>query len=133
MALLFPIQQLNISLITMSFARKIIPLDILATNGDVNTPAFLVPDGAARITAQFTFSALHDDANLTLQQSADGAYFDPVLDIAGDPVTLLLNKDNTSATINLVNLLTLWIRFQIDFSTEGTVAGTIHSVQYLTN
>lgn len=117
----------------MSFARKIIPLDILATNGDVNTPAFLVPDGAARITAQFTFSALHDDANLTLQQSADGAYFDPVLDTAGDPVTLLLNKDNTSATINLVNLLTLWIRFQIDFSTEGTVAGTIHTVQYLTN
>lgn len=117
----------------MSFARKIIPLDILATNGNVNTPAFLVPDGAARITAQFTFSELHADAILKLQQSADGANFDPVLDIVGDPVTLVFNKDNTSATINLVNLLTLWIRFQIDFLTEGTVAGTIHSVQYLTS
>jgi hypothetical protein len=114
----------------MAFTRKLTQLNILASGGNVNSPAYLVPNGSTRITAQFTYSGLSVDASLTLQQSTDGKNFDPVLDITGEPVTLILDKDNASATVNLVNLLTLWIRFQVDFA--ASVAGTISSVQYLT-
>lgn len=114
----------------MPFTRKIIPLNILALDGNINSPAWMIPDGSSKITAQFTFSGLAADATLSMQQSTDGANFDPVLDIAGEPVTLVLDKDNASATLNLVNLLTLWIRFHIDFAASG--AGSINSVQYLT-
>ena len=114
----------------MAFIRKLIPLNIPASGGNVNSPAYQVPDGSIRITAQFTHSGLAADATLTLQQSTDGKNFDPVLDLAGDPVTLVLDKDNASATVNLVNLLTLWIRFQVDFAGGGD--GLINAVQYLT-
>jgi len=114
----------------MAFTRKLIPLNIPASGGNVNATAYMVPDGSTRITAQFTFSGLTVDATLSLQQSTDGKNFDPVLDIAGEPVTLILDKDNASATVNLVNLLTLWIRFQVDFAGSG--AGIIQMVQYLT-
>jgi len=114
----------------MAFTRKLIPLNIPASGGNVNSPAYLIPNGSTRITAQFIYSGLAADATLTLQQSTDGKNFDPVLDLAGEPVTLILDKDNASATVNLVNLLTLWIRFQVDFATA--TAGSLSSVQFLT-
>ena len=114
----------------MAFVRKLIQLNIPASGGNINTPAYLVPNGSTFITAQFSFSELSVNALLTLQQSTDGKNFDPVLDISGDPVILTLNKDNASATVNLVNLLALWIRFQLDFGGSGL--GQIISVQYLT-
>ena len=114
----------------MAFIRKLIPLNIPASGGNANSPAYMIPDGATRITAQFTYTGLALDATLSLLQSTDGKNFDPVLDLAGDPVTLVLDKDNASATVNLVNLLTLWIRFQVDFATGGD--GSINAVQYLT-
>jgi len=114
----------------MPFSRKLIPLNIPASDGNVNLPAYIVPDGSSKITAQFTFSELAADATLSVQQSANGTDFDPVLDISGEPVTLVLGAEKYSATLNLVNLLTLWIRFQVDFA--ASEAGSIQSVQYLT-
>jgi primase-polymerase (primpol)-like protein len=114
----------------MNFVRKLIPLNILASGGNANLPFYMVPNGSSKITVQFKFSDLATNATLTLQQSANGSDFDPVFDSSGNPVTLLLDKDKSSATINLVNLLTLWIRFQVDFAAAET--GSIDSVQYLT-
>lgn len=114
----------------MSFERKIIPLNIDPEDGDIYTQAFLIPDGSSKITAQFDY-ALSSDATLSIEQSTDGSNFDPVLDINGDAVTLVLNKDLTSATINLVNLLTLNLRFAIAFTAQST--GSINSVIILSN
>jgi len=96
----------------------------------VNTRAFLIPDGSSKITAQFDY-ALSADATLSVEQSTDGENFDPVLDINGDAVTLVLDKDLTSATINLVNLLTLSLRFAVAFTAEST--GLINSITLLSN
>lgn len=114
----------------MAFNRTIVPLSIQASDGNVNTPAFMVPDNSGKITAQFTYSGLSANATLSIQQSTDGTNFDPVLDISLAPVTLVLDKEKASATLNLVNLLTLWIRFSVDFAEAE--AGSIHSVQYIT-
>ena len=115
----------------MAFVRKLIQLNIPASGGNVYSPSYLIPNGSTYITAQFNYSNLSVDASLTLQQSTDGKNFDPVLDITGEAVKIILDKDNASATINLVNLLTLWIRFQVDFG--GSSIGVINTVQYLTD
>ena len=115
----------------MSFKRQIIPLNILASNGNVDTPSFLVPDGSSKITAQFKYTGLSADATLSVLQSTDGSAFDPVLDMNGDAVSLVLDKNNTTATINLVNLLTMSVAFRISFASATT--GSLISVTYLTD
>jgi hypothetical protein len=114
----------------MAYERKIIQLTINGSGGDTYTPVFLVPDGSSKITVQFTYASLAYDTTLYLEQSADGKNFDPVLDISSVPLTLVLNKLNPSATINIVNLLSMAIRFKVDFNAAET--GSISAVAYLT-
>lgn len=114
----------------MAYQRKIIQLNISGAGGDTYTPVFLVPDGSSKITAQFVYTGLLVNPILSLEQSTDGKNFDPVLDLSSVPLTLSLNKNNPSATVNIVNLLTMSIRFKIDF--DPTETGSITSVTYLT-
>lgn len=114
----------------MSFVRAIIPLNILGTGGDTYTPGYLVPDGSSKITAQFNYNSLVANATLSVEQCADGKNYDPVLDISSTPLTFVLDKLNPSATINIVNLLTMAIRFKVDFDVAET--GSISFVTYIT-
>jgi hypothetical protein len=114
----------------MSYVRAIIPINIAGSGGDTYTPSYLVPDGSSKITTQFTYASLASNVTLSVEQSADGKNFDPVLDISAAPLTLVLDKLNPSATINIVNLLTMAIRFKVDFDVAET--GSITSVTYIT-
>lgn len=113
------------------FQCSLVPLNILASIGNVSSPSFLVPDDSSKITAQFRSTGLSADAILSVLQSADYSNFDPVFDIYGDAVALELDNDSFTATINLVNLFTMSIVFRINFSCVTT--GSLTSVTYLTD
>jgi hypothetical protein len=82
------------------------------------------------MTMQFAFSLASDDASvLSVEQSADGANFDTVKDANGDAVTLSLVKTETSATLNIAELVTVWIRFSVEFAADET--GSISGVTIL--
>ena len=115
----------------MSYKRKITLLTINGSGGDTYTQVFWVPDGSSKITVQFTYASLVYDTLLYMEQSADGKYFDPVLDISSVPLTLVLDRLYPSATINIVNLLTLAIRFKVDFDVAET--GSVTSATYITD
>lgn len=115
----------------MSYNREIISLNILGSGGDINTPSFPIHSGSTKTTFQFLYTGLQSNATLALQQSCDGSHFDPVLDVNGDPVTLSLANTSSSATLNLVNLLSQSLRFAIDFAPGET--GTIDTLIMVTS
>ena len=100
----------------MPLARTKITCNLPIADGDAFLPYLQVPDGSMNITAQIAYVGLDADVTLTLQQSLDGSNFDNV-------TSLVLDKDDTSATLNVMNLLTTWVRFKITVSTAKT--GTI--------
>ena len=90
----------------MPLARTKITCNLDIANGDAYLDYVQVPDGSMNITAQFAYSGLDDNVTVSLQQSLDGSNFDNVVD-------MVLDKDDTSATLNVMNVLTTWVRFKI--------------------
>jgi len=105
----------------MSLSRKILPLNLAAAVEPAYTPAILVPDGATYLTAQFIY-ALGGDGSpvVTLEQSNDGNNFDIVSVPSGSIVSLSLDPSDSSASLNISNLLAQWIRFSISFAADST-------------
>lgn len=101
----------------MPFSRTSLPCNHQVAADGALLPYIQVPDGAMNITAQILYAGLDADVTVTLQQSLDGSVFDDVIDIT-------LDKNDTSATLNLLNLLTTWIRFRITpgTATQGAIS-----------
>ena len=100
----------------MPLARTKITCNLGIAAGNAYLDYVQVPDGSMNITAQFAYSGLDDNVTVSLQQSLDGSNYDNVVD-------MVLDKDDTSATLNVMNLLTTWIRFylQVGAATTGTI------------
>ena len=90
----------------MPLSRKNILCNIDVADGDAYLDYIQIPDGSMNITTQFAYSGLDADVTVTLQQSLDCKNFD-------DVATILLDKDNTSSTVNVLDVLTIWIRYRI--------------------
>ena len=92
--------------LNMPLSRKNILCNIDIADGDAYLDYIQIPDGSMNITTQFAYSGLDADVTVTLQQSLDCKNFD-------DVATILLDKDNTSSTVNVLDVLTIWIRDRI--------------------
>ncbi len=110
----------------MKFQRKNIKLNLNAESCPAVSQAIMVPDGAAKIAIQF-FHCLNNattiPATIKLQQSTNGTHFDPVCDTSGKQVSITLLSGSTSASLSVLGILTLWLRFQMDIheSTSGSL------------
>jgi len=100
----------------MPLARTKISCNRDIADGNAFLDYVQVPDGALNITAQLSYAGLDENVTVTLQQSLDGANFDNVVD-------MVLDKDDTSATLNVMNVLSTWIRFKltVNDATTGTI------------
>jgi hypothetical protein len=97
----------------MPLARTKITCNLDIADGDAYLDYVQVPDGSMNITAQFSYSGLDDNVTVSLQQSLDGSNYDNVVD-------MVLDKDDTSATLNVMNLLTTWVRFYLQVGEAKT-------------
>jgi len=108
----------------MPLARTKITCNLNIADGDTYLDYVQVPDGSMNLTAQFSYSGLDDNVTVSLQQSLDGSNYDNVVD-------MVLDKDDTSATLNVMNVLTTWVRFKITVGNAKT--GTIKDCYFSFN
>ena len=107
----------------MHFAHRQINLNIAQPAASGTSQPVMVPDGASKLTIQFFHSLSNPGANaatISLEQSTDGRHFDPCTDASGNPIAISLQSDALSATINLLGLLTLWVRFRYEIHADTT-------------
>ena len=101
----------------MPLARTKITCNLNIAYGNAYLQAVQVPDGSMNITAQFAYCGLDANVTVTLQQSLDNKNYD-------DVVSLVLDKDDTSVSLNVLDVLTTWVRFKVTVgeATEGIVS-----------
>jgi len=104
----------------MSIARRMIQCSLPISGGNALTPYIQIPNGATKLTIQFIYSGLDADITLTMLQSLDGANFDTCVNEDDAPITITLDKDFTSMTLNVADLLTTWIQFSMDVGEATT-------------
>ena len=107
----------------MSIARRMIQCSLPVSGGAAISPSIQIPNGATKLTTQFIYEGLDADITLTMLQSLDGSNFDTCVNEDDAPVTITLDKDFTSMTLNVADLLTTWIQFSMDIgnATTGTL------------
>ena len=107
----------------MAIARRMIQCSLPVTGGDALSPYIQIPNGATKLTIQFVYSGLDADITLTMLQSLDGLNFDTCVNEDDAAITIVLDKDFTSMTLNVADLLTTWIQFSMDIgdATTGTL------------
>ncbi len=116
----------------MKFQRFHIKLKTPAGQGNKVSEPVMVPDGASKTAMQFLYSLSNPDnipATVKLMQSIDGVNFDPITDVAGNQLSIELCAGNASATLSVLGILTLWIRFDFEFHTNTT--GIIYACNIL--
>ena len=113
----------------MSIARRILLVNLNIADGNSVTPAVQVPNGATKVTIQFSYSNLDADVALSIHQSLDGGNFDLCRNESDEPVTITLDHTTTSMTLNITDLLTTWFRFSLDVL--SATAGTINKIYIL--
>jgi len=104
----------------MSTARRLLQTNLPISQGNAVTNPVQIPNGSTNITVQAVYSGLDADVTLTLQQSLDGANFDTCVNENDEPVSVTLDKDFTSMTVNISDLLTSWIKFSLDVGDATT-------------
>ena len=100
----------------MPLSRTKISCNLDISDGAAYLDYVQVPDSSMNLSAQFIYCGLDADVTVTLQQSLDGSKFD-------DVTSMVLDKDDTSATLNVMNVLTTWVRFFVEVGDAKT--GTI--------
>ena len=107
----------------MPIARRMLHLNLNIANGNSVTPAVQVPNGATKVTIQFSYVNLNADVALSMHQSLDGGNFDLCRNESDEPVSITLDHTTTSMTLNITDLLTTWFRFSLDVlsATNGTI------------
>ena len=81
--------------------------------GYAMTPSVQIPNGSTKITVQFKYYCINDPVTCTLYQSLDGINFDECESIDEMSVGIILDIASASATLNISELLTTWIRFKV--------------------
>ena len=104
----------------MSIARRMIQYSLPVSAGNASTPYIQIPNGATKLTIQFVYSSLDDDIVMSMNQSLDGFNFDACVNEDDAPITITLDKDFTSMTLNVADLLTTWIQFSMDVGEAKT-------------
>ena len=104
----------------MSLARRMIQCSLPVSAGNASTPYIQIPNGATKLTIQFVYSGLDADIVLSMNQSLDGFNFDACVNEDDAPITITLDKDFTSMTLNVADLLTTWIQFSMDIGDATT-------------
>ncbi|MEI6884303.1 MAG: hypothetical protein WCO02_07440 [Bacteroidota bacterium] len=104
----------------MSIARRMIQCSLPVSAGNASTPYIQIPNGATKLTIQFVYSSLDDDIVMSMNQSLDGFNFDACVNEDDAPITITLDKDFTSMTLNVSDLLTTWIQFSMDVGEAKT-------------
>jgi len=104
----------------MSLARRMIQCSLPVSAGNASTPYIQIPNGATKLTIQFVYSGLDADIVLAMNQSLDGFNFDACVNEDDVPITITLDKDFTSMTLNVADLLTTWIQFSMDVGEAKT-------------
>jgi len=106
----------------MAIARRMIQCSLPVSGGNALTPYIQIPNGATKLTIQFIYSGLDADITLTMLQSLDGANFDTCVNEDDAPITITLDKDFASMTLNVADLLTTWVQFSMDIDEATTGA-----------
>jgi hypothetical protein len=88
------------------------------------TPAVQIPNGATKITVQFKYGSITSPVTCTLFQSLDGLTYDLCETVDEMPISIILDVASTSATLNISELLTTWIRFKVEKG--SAIAGTLN-------
>lgn len=110
----------------MAIARRMIQCNMAISDGNATTPAIQVPNGATKLTIQFSFFGLDDNVSITMLQSLDGVNFDTCMNENDEPVSMSLDHSFSSMTMNIADLLTAWIKFSMDVG-EAT-AGSLDKI-----
>ena len=107
----------------MPIARRLLQTNLQVPNGSAMTSAIQIPNGATKLTIQFSYSGLDDDVTLSMHQSLDGINFDLCMTENDEPVLITLDHTFTSMTMNVADLLASWIKFSLDpcNATTGTI------------
>jgi hypothetical protein len=98
----------------MSIARRLIQLNLPVSTGNMDTPAIQIPNGATKLTIQFNYSGLDDSVTMSLLQSIDGVNYDTCVNDNDEPVSITLDPNFTSMSLNITDLLAAWIKFSLD-------------------
>ena len=104
----------------MSLARRMIQCSLPVSAGNASSPYIQIPNGATKLTIQFVYSGLDADIVLAMNQSLDGFNFDACVNEDDAPITITLDKDFTSMTLNVADLLTTWIQFSMEVGEAKT-------------
>ena len=104
----------------MSLARRMIQCALPISGGNATTPSIQIPNGATKLTTQFVYSGLDEDITLTMLQSLDGSNFDICTNEDDAPISITLDKDFASMTMNIADLLTTWIQFSMNVGQAKT-------------
>ena len=110
----------------MAIARRMIQCSLPVSAGNASTPYIQIPNGATKLTIQFVYSGLDDDITLSMLQSLDGVNFDNCVNEDDAAISIVLDKDFTSMTLNVADLLTTWIQFSMDVGLAKT--GTLEKL-----
>lgn len=113
----------------MSFKKEIIPLNI-SLDGVISTNSapFLLPPCKNFSLQIFSVLDVGDNTVITLEQSNDGVNFDPVVDLSGNNVQIEIDHYTPTATLNVSNLCTVWLRLLV---TPPLGEGETGSISYL--
>jgi len=104
----------------MSIARRMIQCSLPVSGGNALTPGIQIPNGATKLTIQFMYSGLDADISLTMLQSLDGANYDTCVNEDNAPITITLDKDFSTMTLNVADLLTTWVQFSMEVGEAKT-------------
>jgi hypothetical protein len=115
----------------MSTARRFLQTNLQISQGNAVTNPVQVPNGSTNLTVQIVYSGLDADVSLTLLQSLDGGNFDTCVNENDEPLTFILDKDFSSMTINISDLLTSWIKFSLNVG--DATAGLLEKIYILMN
>jgi hypothetical protein len=113
----------------MSIARRLIQLNHPVPAGNTNTPAIQIPNGATKLTIQFNYSGLDASVTMSLLQSIDGVNYDTCVNDNDEPVSITLDPNFTSMSLNITDLLSAWIKFSLDIGVATT--GNIDKIYIL--
>ena len=97
----------------MTIARRLLQTNLQISDGPAMTSPVQVPNGATRFTIQFNYADLDDFVDMTLLQSIDGLNYDTCFNDNDEPVTITLDPNFDSMTLNITDLLAAWIKFSL--------------------
>jgi hypothetical protein len=107
----------------MSIARRLLQTNLQISDGPAMTSAIQIPNGATKLTIQFNYSGLDASVSMSLLQSIDGVNFDTCVNDNDEPVSITLDPNFASMSLNITDLLSAWIKFSLDIgeATTGTI------------